>query len=102
MTIEEIHEELERRGEEKAETTVYHHVNVLKDAGMVEISRLEEADGGTRKYYRSNTQVFSYTLPGAVKRRSPQHRRLRRRNCPASSKRSTSSMGMTSTLLSTT
>jgi DNA-binding transcriptional ArsR family regulator len=63
MTIEEIHEELHRRGEEKAETTVRHHVNVLKDAGMVEIARLEEAGGGTRKYYRSNTRVFSYDLP---------------------------------------
>ncbi|MFC7007309.1 transcriptional regulator [Halalkalicoccus salilacus] len=67
MTMEEIHEGLERRGEEKAETTVYHRVNVLKDAGMVEISRLEEADGGTWKYYRSNTRVFSYTLPGSSK-----------------------------------
>lgn len=63
MTIGEIHEELERRGEEKAETTVRHHVNILRDAGMVEISRLEEAGGGTQKYYRSNTRVFSYELP---------------------------------------
>lgn len=63
MTIEEIHEELEQRGEEKAETTVRHHVNVLKDTGMVEISRLEDAGGGTRKYYRSNTRVFSYDFP---------------------------------------
>ena len=63
MTIEEIHGELQRRGEGKAETTVRHHVDVLQDAGMVEISRLEEAGGGTRKYYRSNTRVFSYDLP---------------------------------------
>ena len=63
MTIEEIHDELHRRGEEKAETTVRHHVNVLKDAGMVEIARLEEAGGGTRKYYKSNTRIFSYDLP---------------------------------------
>ncbi|WP_430506415.1 ArsR/SmtB family transcription factor [Haloparvum sp. PAK95] len=63
MTIEEIHDELHRRDEEKAETTVRHHVNVLKDAGMVEIARLEEAGGGTRKYYKSNTRVFSYDLP---------------------------------------
>ena len=63
MTIEEIHDELERRGEDKAETTVRHHVNVLKDTGMVEIARLEEAGGGTRKYYRSNTRAFSYDLP---------------------------------------
>ncbi|MBX0298119.1 ArsR/SmtB family transcription factor [Haloarcula nitratireducens] len=63
MTIEGIHAELQRRGEDKAETTVRHHVNVLKDAEMVEISRLEEAGGGTRKYYKSNTRVFSYDLP---------------------------------------
>ncbi|MFC6764577.1 ArsR/SmtB family transcription factor [Natrinema soli] len=63
MTIEEIHDELGRRGEEKAETTVRHHVNVLKDAGVVEIARLEEAGGGTRKYYKSNTRIFSYDLP---------------------------------------
>lgn len=63
MTIEAIHEELTRRHEEKAETTVRHHVNVLKDAGMVELARLEEAGGGTRKYYKSNTRIFSYDLP---------------------------------------
>jgi len=62
-TVGEIHEELARRGEEKAETTVRHHVNVLQDAGMVEIARLEEAGGGTRKYYESNTRIFSYDLP---------------------------------------
>lgn len=61
--IEEIHGELARRGEEKAETTVRHHVNVLQDAGMVEIARLEEAGGGTRKHYKSNTRVYSYDVP---------------------------------------
>lgn len=63
MTIAEIHAELERRGEDKAETTVRHHVNVLKDADMVELARLEEAGGGTQKFYKSNTRVFSYDLP---------------------------------------
>ena len=63
LTIEAIHAELERRGAAKAETTVRHHVNVLKDADMVELARLEEAGGGTRKHYKSNTRVFSYDLP---------------------------------------
>ncbi|MFB6114763.1 MAG: ArsR/SmtB family transcription factor [Candidatus Nanohalobium sp.] len=63
MNIEQIKEELERRGDEKAETTVRHHVNTLKDSGMVELSRLEESGGATTKYYRSNTRVFSYDLP---------------------------------------
>jgi DNA-binding transcriptional ArsR family regulator len=63
MTIEEITAELARRGDEKATTTVRHHVNVLKDVGMVELSRLEDVSGGTQKFYRSNTRVFSYDLP---------------------------------------
>jgi DNA-binding transcriptional ArsR family regulator len=62
MTVEGITDELARRGDGKAETTVRHHVNVLKDAGMVELSRLEDAGGGTRKFYQSNTRVFSYDL----------------------------------------
>ncbi|QIB75242.1 transcriptional regulator [Halogeometricum borinquense] len=63
MAIGEIHEELARRGEKKVETTVRHHVNILKDAGLVEIARLEDASGGTLKYYKSNTRVFAYDLP---------------------------------------
>jgi DNA-binding transcriptional ArsR family regulator len=63
MTIPEIRTELDRRGDAKTETTVRHHVGVLEDAGMVEIARLEEAGGGTLKYYKSNTRVFSYDLP---------------------------------------
>lgn len=63
MTVREIHEEIGRRGEKKAETTVRHHLKVLQDAGMVEIARLEDAGGGTLKHYRSNTRVFSYDLP---------------------------------------
>jgi DNA-binding transcriptional ArsR family regulator len=63
MTVGQIHEELKRRGEDKVETTVRHHVNVLTDAGLVEIARLEDANGGTLKYYKSNTRVFAYDLP---------------------------------------
>jgi DNA-binding transcriptional ArsR family regulator len=63
LTINEIAAELARRGDEKAETTIRHHLTVLKDAGMVELSRLEDAGGGTQKFYRSNTRVYSYDLP---------------------------------------
>ena len=63
MTIADIRTELAERGDERAETTVRHHVNVLTDAGLVEIARLEDAGGGTRKYYESNARVFAYDLP---------------------------------------
>jgi len=38
-------------------------VNVLKDAGMVEIARLEGGRRRRAKYYKSDTRVFSYDLP---------------------------------------
>ena len=50
MTVGEIHSELKRRGEVKVETTVRHHANVLEDAGLVEIARLEATSGGTLRY----------------------------------------------------
>lgn len=62
MTIDDIHAELADRGYERTENTVRHHVNELRDAGLVEVARLEERRGGTTKYYRANTIVLSYEL----------------------------------------
>lgn len=64
MTVREIHAELADRGFERTENTIRHHVNELRDAGLVEVARLEERRGGTTKYYRANTIVLSYALPG--------------------------------------
>ncbi|MFB6194636.1 MAG: helix-turn-helix domain-containing protein [Haloplanus sp.] len=63
MTVAEIHEELSNRGFDRTENTVRHHVNELRDAGLVEIARLEERRGATIKHYRANTMVLSYALP---------------------------------------
>lgn len=63
MTVADIHTELTDRGFDRRENTVRHHVNELRDAGLIEIARLEERRGGTSKYYRANTIVLSYALP---------------------------------------
>lgn len=63
MTISEIDDELADRGYERTENTVRHHVNELRDAGLIEVARLEERRGGTTKYYRANTIVLSYEIP---------------------------------------
>jgi DNA-binding transcriptional ArsR family regulator len=62
MTINEIDDELADRGYERTENTVRHHVNELRDAGLIEVARLEERRGGTTKYYRANTIVLSYEI----------------------------------------
>jgi repressor of nif and glnA expression len=71
MTIGEIHEELGRRGEEKAETTVRHHVNVLKDAGMVEIA-------GSKRPVAGRGSTTNRTLGGSP----TTSRTVRRNNSP--------------------
>jgi DNA-binding transcriptional ArsR family regulator len=63
MPVAAIHEELARRGFDRTENTVRHHVNELRDAGLVEVARLEERRGATTKYYRATTVVLSYSLP---------------------------------------
>ena len=63
LDIGAIHEQLAERGYERTENTVRHHVNELRDAGLVEIARLEEGRGGTKKFYEANTIVLSYAIP---------------------------------------
>lgn len=63
MSIADMVEELERRGFEKAPTTVRHHVDVLRKAGLLELGRLEEDRGGVVKYYAATTRFFDYEEP---------------------------------------
>jgi len=63
LTASEVHERLADRGIDRTENTVRHHINELRDAGLVDVVRFEEGRGGTTKYYGANTTVLSYSLP---------------------------------------
>lgn len=63
MSVEEMTRELARLGLRKASTTVRHHVDVLKEAGLIDLVRVEEAGGGMLKYYAATTRVLEYELP---------------------------------------
>ncbi|WP_458189645.1 ArsR/SmtB family transcription factor [Haladaptatus sp. NG-WS-4] len=63
MTVEEVHDELGSRGVERTVNTIRHHINELRDAGLVEVERMEERRGGTLKFYRANTIILSYAIP---------------------------------------
>ncbi|SER40652.1 winged helix-turn-helix domain-containing protein [Natrinema salaciae] len=69
LTVTTIHDRLAARGYERTENTVRHHVNELRDAGLVEVARLEERRGGTAKFYRANTIVLSYSVPESAENR---------------------------------
>lgn len=63
-SVEEISQRLKGRGIEKAVTTIRHHVDVLKDAGLIELRRTEEIKGGVLKYYAANARlVLHETTP---------------------------------------
>ncbi|MFB6253468.1 MAG: winged helix-turn-helix domain-containing protein [Halobacteriaceae archaeon] len=63
LTAGQVHDRIRNRGFERRENTIRHHINELRDAGLVDVVRFEEGRGGTTKYYRANTIVLSYSLP---------------------------------------
>ena len=63
LRASDVHERLADRGIDRTENTVRHHINELRDAGLVDVVRFEEGRGGTTKYYAANTIVLSYSLP---------------------------------------
>jgi DNA-binding transcriptional ArsR family regulator len=66
LTATEVHDCLGSRGIDRTENTVRHHINELRDAGLVDVVRFEEGRGGTTKYYHANTIVLSYSLPDSA------------------------------------
>jgi DNA-binding transcriptional ArsR family regulator len=63
LTAGQVHARLADRGIDRTENTVRHHINELRDAGLVDVVRFEEGRGGTTKHYAANTIVLSYSLP---------------------------------------
>jgi predicted ArsR family transcriptional regulator len=63
LTAGDVHSRLADKGIDRTENTVRHHINELRDAGLVDVVRFEEGRGGTTKYYGANTTVLSYSLP---------------------------------------
>ena len=67
MTTEEIAKILRRSGHKKATTTIRHHLDTLKSAGLIDITKMVEVRGAVRKYYMSTLRAFSYNVPDLEK-----------------------------------
>jgi DNA-binding transcriptional ArsR family regulator len=63
MTTEEISKVLVRSGHKKATTTIRHHLDTLKNAGLIEVTKMVEVRGAVMKYYMSTLRAFSYKAP---------------------------------------
>jgi len=62
LNVEQITRRLKIFGYKKAVTTIRHHIEILKNSGLIEISKIEEARGGITKYYGTSTKLLDFTL----------------------------------------
>ena len=63
LNVVQITRRLKKFGYKKAVTTIRHHIEILKDSGLIEIVRIEESRGAITKYYGSSTKPLDFTLP---------------------------------------
>jgi DNA-binding transcriptional ArsR family regulator len=67
MTAEEISKILRRAGHKKATTTIRHHLDTLKGAGLIQVTKMVQVRGAVRKYYMPTLRAFSYNVPNLEK-----------------------------------
>ena len=63
LNVEQIRRKLKKFGYKKSVTTIRHHIEILKDSGLIEITKIEESRGAITKYYGSSTKLLDFTLP---------------------------------------
>ena len=63
LNVEQITRRLKKLGYKKAVTTIRHHIEILKDSGLIEITKIEESQGAITKYYGSSIKLLDFTLP---------------------------------------
>ena len=63
LTAAQICSHLKKSGHVKALTTVRHHLDILKESGLIEIAKIEETRGAVTKYYSTSTKLLGYNVP---------------------------------------
>lgn len=69
MSVNEIAEELKKRGLYKNINTVRYHLQVLKEAGLVRLVATKEVKGGVLKYYAAERRVYPFEVPEDLEER---------------------------------
>lgn len=63
LSAEQIADGLHKTGYTKATTTIRHHLDVLKNAGLIDIVKIEEVRGAVMKYYSTSVKILGYKIP---------------------------------------
>jgi DNA-binding transcriptional ArsR family regulator len=66
MSAEEVTRSLGSMGQEKAVTTIRHHLDALKTAGLIETTKMIEVRGAVRKYYAPVVKIFDPDRPSSI------------------------------------
>lgn len=59
LTTDQITKELQKNGFRKAVTTTRHHLEILKEAGLIEIVKIEEIRGAIAKFYGTTIKLVT-------------------------------------------
>ena len=59
----QITKRIRKLGYKKALTTIRHHIEILKDAGLIEVIKIDESRGGITKYYGTSTKLLAFAAP---------------------------------------
>ena len=57
----QITKRIRKLGYKKALTTIRHHIEILKNAGLIEVVKIDESRGGITKYYGTSTKLLAFT-----------------------------------------
>ena len=63
LAADQITSALKKAGYKKALTTVRHHLEILKNSGLIEIVKIEESRGAIKKYYGTSTKLLGFQTP---------------------------------------
>ena len=63
LSADQISTALKKSGYKKALTTVRHHLEILKESGLIEIARIEESRGAITKFYGTSTKLLDFQMP---------------------------------------
>ena len=63
LSADQISSTLQKLGHKKALTTIRHHLEILKESGLIEIARIEESRGAVSKFYSTSTKLLDFETP---------------------------------------
>ncbi|MBI1662788.1 MAG: winged helix-turn-helix transcriptional regulator [Nitrosopumilus sp.] len=63
LSADQITTALKKSGFKKALTTVRHHLEILKESGLIEIVKIEESRGAITKFYSTSTKLLDFETP---------------------------------------